>query len=399
MATAPTPRLLSLDAYRGLIMVALAFQGFGLLGTAQRHLGQQPDAPVWQWISFQFEHVPWVGCSLWDLIQPSFMFMVGVSMPYSYASRRERGDSNLSLWLHVLRRSLVLVFLGIFLISNGGKTTNWFLTNVLTQIGLAYPFVFLFWQRRWFWQLLGIVGITLLTLGLYLSDPQVGVDLETGNPAVGISAEWAQAHLTDVPPAWHKNANAGHALELVILNTLPRKEAFMYNEGGYATVNFLPSMIGMILGLMAGEWLRGTRPKWQQFLGLVLAGGVCLGLGQALIALGIPSIKRIWSPSWALDSAGRCLLILAGLFALIDWTGWQHWSYPLLVVGRNSIAVYCMSMMLKPWVAQTWTTHFGPNVFMWAGDLWQPTVRAVMIGSMFWLIAFWMDRQRIYVRI
>src|SRR5688500_3324846 len=72
--TAPAEdRLHSLDAYRGLIMVTLAFVGFGLAETAKNHLKDNPDSPLWQNVEYQFSHVEWLGCSYWDLIQPSFM--------------------------------------------------------------------------------------------------------------------------------------------------------------------------------------------------------------------------------------------------------------------------------------------------------------------------------------
>src|SRR5688572_23596535 len=86
-------RLLSLDVYRGLIMITLAFNGFGLAATARNHLAQQPSSPVWQTVFHHFEHVEWAGCGYWDLIQPSFMFMVGVAMAFSYAKRQQQGAS------------------------------------------------------------------------------------------------------------------------------------------------------------------------------------------------------------------------------------------------------------------------------------------------------------------
>src|SRR5256714_3831399 len=132
-------RLLSLDAYRGLIMVTLAFTGFGLAETAHRHIeaGVAPD--FWGAVYYQFEHAQWVGCGYWDLIQPSFMFMVGAAMAFSCANRRQRGQSQARLLGHAVWRSAVLVLLGIFLISNGARATNWSLMNVLSQIGLGYP--------------------------------------------------------------------------------------------------------------------------------------------------------------------------------------------------------------------------------------------------------------------
>src|SRR5262249_1167598 len=118
-------RLVSLDVYRGLIMITLAFAGFGLAATARLHLQQEPDSEVWQIVYQNFEHGEWVGCGYWDLIQPSFMFMVGVAMAFSYARRKEQGATWGQNFRHALVRSVVLIFLGIFLISNNQRHTDW----------------------------------------------------------------------------------------------------------------------------------------------------------------------------------------------------------------------------------------------------------------------------------
>src|SRR4051812_31918849 len=104
-------RLLSLDAYRGFIMLLMASAGLALSGVAKAY----PDNKFLAFIGPQTDHADWVGCTLWDLIQPSFMFMVGVAMPLSLAGRRARGDSVLNLTLHALLRAVLLVLLSIFL--------------------------------------------------------------------------------------------------------------------------------------------------------------------------------------------------------------------------------------------------------------------------------------------
>src|SRR5262245_58227032 len=124
-------RLTSLDAYRGFIMLAMASSGFAIPQVA----AQFPDSGIWQFLAFQFEHVAWTGCSFWDLIQPSFMFMVGVAMPFSHASRVAKGDTASQIRTHVVLRALVLIALGIFLSSNRSNSTNFTFVNVLTQIG------------------------------------------------------------------------------------------------------------------------------------------------------------------------------------------------------------------------------------------------------------------------
>src|SRR5687768_625405 len=400
-AAAPTPpgRLQSLDVYRGLIMVALAFNGFGLAATAGNHLKSTPDSAFWQAVGHQFEHVEWIGCTFWDLIQPSFMFMVRASMAYSYVNRQRQGHSWARMFGHACRRGLILILLGIFLISNSARSTNWLLTNVLTQIGLGYPFLFLLWRRTFRTHVMVAIALLLGAWALYAFYPHAGVDLAKGAPEVGVSAKWAQAHLADVGPAWHKNANVGHALDTWLLNLLPRREPFVFNVGGYHTLNALASLATMLFGLMCGELLRSDRAPRRKLLTLVAAGFGGLALGAIWHWLGCPLVKRIWTPSWALYSTGWCCLILAALYAIVDLRQWRTWAFPLVVVGMNSIAIYCMGMLLKGWTAKTLQTHLGPDVFKVFGADNVPFVQATTIGLIFWLVCWWMYRRKIFLRI
>ena len=150
-------RLVSLDAYRGAIMLFMASGGLALPAVA-RHF---PDSPIWRFLGFNTDHVPWVGCSLWDLIQPSFMFMVGVAMPYSIASRRVRGDSETKIFAHVLYRAVFLVLLAIFLTSNWSKQTDFVFTNVLAQIGLGYALLYFLLGRGLTVQLAALASILI----------------------------------------------------------------------------------------------------------------------------------------------------------------------------------------------------------------------------------------------
>ena len=393
-------RLLSLDAYRGLIMVSLAFEGFGLRQTAENHLAADPDSSVWQAIYYQFSHVPWTGCGYWDLIQPSFMFMVGVSMAYSYAKRSKLGHAYGKMLRHALSRSVILILLGIFLISDSGPSTSWSLMNVLTQIGLGYTFLFLFWGRRLRSQSLGAALILTLTWMLYVLYPAASVDPAVGSPEFGLEQEWAQQHLAEVSPAWHKNANVGHAVDSWLLNRLPRQEPFVYNEGGYQTINFIPSLATMLFGLMVGELLRSRRSAQAKLKALLTAGILGLIAGLILDWTGLcPLIKRIWTPSWVIFSTGWCCLILGGLYALIDLANIRRWTFPLLVVGTNSIAIYCMRMLLAGWAAATFQTHLGQNIFQLWGAANEPALESLMVGLTFWLTCWWMYRRRIFLRV
>jgi heparan-alpha-glucosaminide N-acetyltransferase len=402
-------RLVSLDVYRGLIMITLAFNGFGLAATARNHLQQDPQSETWATVFHHFEHVEWTGCGYWDLIQPSFMFMVGVAMPFSYARRRQQGASQPRMLAHAVLRSLVLIFLGIFLISNFSRSTDWSLMNVLTQIGLGYTFLFLLRGRSLGTQLLCAAALLIGTWLLYVAWPGTGVDPATGNNSEGIqvvSKEWAQKHLQGISPAWHKNANAGHFIDRTLLNLLPQKEPFQFNRGGYQTINFLPSLATMLFGLLCGELLRSNRGGGVKIAILLLAGILGLSAGYLLDWAGIcPLIKRIWTPSWALFSTGWCCLILGSLFAVVDALKLRFWTFPLVVVGVNSIAIYCMGQLLKPWTERTLQIHLGQDVFSrvtaWLGlDAgFRPMVQLTMIGLVFWLICLWMYRQKIFIRI
>ena len=395
----PAGRLQALDAYRGLIMVSLAFNGFGLAATARNHLEGESGSGFWRVVSAQFSHVQWVGCGYWDMIQPSFMFMVGVSMAFSYVKRRSAGHPWGRMFGHAAWRAAVLIVLGIFLISDSRKVTEWSLTNVLTQIGLGYPFLFLLWGRSPRFHALTAAALLLGTWMLYTFYPAAGLDPASGAPGVGVSSMWAQQHLARIGPAWHKNANVGYAIDTWLLNLLPRREPFAFNFGGYPSINFIPSLATMLFGLMAGELLRSSRTPRRKLLLLVAAGFAGLALGGLWSWFGCPLIKRLWTPSWALFSTGWCILILVAFYAVLDVWKWRSWSFPLLVVGMNSIAIYCMGMLLRGWTARTFQIHFGGDVFNLLGTANAPFVHYTLVGMIFWLICWWMYRRRIFLRI
>src|SRR5262249_48072223 len=160
-------------------------------------------------------------------------------------------------------------------------------------------------------------------------------------------------------------------------------------------INFLPSLATMLFGLMCGELLRSSRSKGSKLLLLLAAGLAGLLAGYVLNLTGIcPLVKRIWTPSWALFSTGWCCLILGMLYAIVDVLGFKRWAWPLVVVGVNSIAIYCMGMLLRRWAPNMLKTHLGPDVFTPTGwELYEPLLRCTAIGLVFWLICLWMYRQ------
>jgi predicted acyltransferase len=420
-APAKPARLTSLDAYRGFIMLAMVSAGLYLWKVAPLY----PDNWLWQVVGYQTNHVAWTGCAFWDLIQPAFMFMVGVALPYSFASRQARGDSYRKMFTHAAVRAFVLIALGVFLTSNGARQTDFLFTNVLCQIGLGYLFVFLLVNRGWALQLLTAVLVLAGYWYLFFQHP-------LPPPNFNYAAVHAEGEtFSGVYAHWNKNANFAAVADLHLLNWFPRPKPFEFNEGGYQTLNFVPSLATMIFGLMAGEFLRRRTEGKIKFRVLLGAGVIGLVFGLLLDytiwpswlaarldwltrvegsdAIGLfhvcPIVKRIWSPSWAVFSTGWALVMLAAFYWAIDLKGYRRWAFPLVVVGMNSITMYCMAQLMKRWVRETLETHLGQNIFhKWTfGSVviyphydiaWSAAVLAVL-----WLICLWLYRQKIFVRI
>ena len=378
-----TTRLASLDAYRGFVMLALAF-------TSPNWGWQEPIAeahPALRPLAEQFDHAAWRGLTLWDMIQPSFMFMVGVSLAYSLAARKRCGDSAWRIRLHAARRAIALVALGVFLRSLGQDRTNWTLEDVVTQIGLGYlPLVWLSGLGK----AARMAASVVLLAGVWIlfeswPSPQ-------GDPAV--------AGDSGARAAWAEGAGPGRALDRWLLNLPPREAPFLENPGHYYTLNFVPSIATMLLGSLAGDLLKSGRDGVSTLGQLTVAGVALIVVGVALDATGIcPMVKRLWTPSFAAASGGLCLLALAAFFGVIDVVGYRTWAWPAEVVGRNPLAMYVMTWTLSASVLANLQTHLGRGVFRVLGDAYAPLLGNLVAGTALWLVCYWMDRQRLYVRL
>jgi heparan-alpha-glucosaminide N-acetyltransferase len=390
----PLPnRVASVDAYRGAVMFLMMAEVLRLSRVAKAF----PDSPTWQALSFHQSHVDWGGCSVHDMIQPSFSFLVGVALPFSMASRARRGESTTRSILHAAWRALILIALGIFLRSGGRKMTNFTFEDTLTQIGLGYLPLFLIGMARpWVrWVALGVVLVGYW--GAFAAYPVAGPDYDY--QAVGVSADWKH-HATGLAAHWNKNANLASHFDRWFLNRFPRESPFTHNGGGYATLSFIPTLATMLLGLIAGGWLKGQGGAGGKLGRMLLAAVVCVAAGLALDRYGIcPIVKRIWTPSWVLFSGGICFATLAVLYAVIDLTGFAGWTYPLRVIGRNSIAAYVMAHLLDSFLIGSFKTHLGGDVFKSFGTTYEPIVSGIAILATYWLILFWMDRRKIYLRV
>ncbi len=391
--SAPTPpRVASIDAYRGLVMLLMASEGLGITKVAKSFV----DSGFWQFLSYQVDHVQWIGCSLWDLIQPSFTFLVGVALPYSIASRAAKGESRGTMLRHAIVRSLALVFLGILLRSDGKNQTNFTFEDTLTQIGLGYTFCFLLAfkpARMQFGAALGILAAYWLAFLLYPL-PTAGFYYAS----VGVPADWQ--HLQGLSAHWDKNVNLAAGFDHWFMNLLPREEPFAFNSGGYQTLSFIPTLGTMIFGLMAGGLLKSGLDAKEKMRVLVLAGIAGLVVGQLIGLTGIcPIVKRIWTPSWTIFSAGWCCMIMAALYWILDVRQKTRWAFPLVVVGMNSIAMYVIAHIFPEMIGRTLKTHLGHNVFERIGGVYAPILESAALLFVMWLIVYWMYRRKLFLKI
>jgi len=346
-----------------------------------------PASTWWAIVAFNTTHVPWQGCSLHDLIQPAFSFLVGAALPFSIASRQAKGQSFRRLLAHAAWRSVVLILLGIFLRSLERHQTYWTFDDTLTQIGLGYTFLFLIAFLPWRAQAAVFVAILIgfwAAFVLYPAPPpDAGLQYQSG----------LLAH-------FNKNANVSWAFDVWFLNLFPRESPFRYNSCGWSTLSFIPTLATMMLGLWAGEWLRTPRAAADKLKGLLAAAAVLTIAGLLLQWLQIcPIVKRIWTSAYTLYSGGLVVGILAALYGVIEIKGWRRWAFPLLVVGANSIAVYVMSWTMEGFVREALLRHLGHAPFLVLGPPFEPVLQGAAVVLVFWLVLLWMYRRGIFVRI
>jgi predicted acyltransferase len=298
---------------------------------------------------------------------------------------------------HAIRRSLILVFLGIFLRSMGSPSTYWTFEDTLTQIGLGYTFLFLlaFASRRV--QVGVFVAILVGFWAAFALYPAPPADFNYA--AVGVPEGWPHRY-TGFLAHFNKNSNLSWAFDTWFLNLFPRQSPFLFNEGGWSTLSFIPTLATMMLGTWAGTWLKSGETPQRKLRGLVLWGVGLTLVGLVLQWLHVcPIVKRIWTSSYTLYSGGLILLILAGFYAVIELRGWVRWAFPLTVIGANSIAIYVMSWTMEHFVSEALVRHLGTAPFLVLGAPFEPVLRGIGVLLVFWSILYWMFKKRIFIKI
>lgn len=351
---AAAQRLLSLDAFRGFVMLWIV--GGGTLVKSFREI----DANwLTDWLVYQLEHSDWIGLRFYDLIWPGFMLMTGMSLPFSYRSRLRRGASHREILRHVAWRCTILFLLGSLRESIHLKQPFLIeLSSALQPIAIAYFCAFLL--VRW----------------------------EVRAQAAVASAIWAgyAALLAFVPPASYERGN--NLVLLVDLATLGRA----LPEGWGTVLSTVPTISTTILGLILGRVLMSPATGSRKALILAAVGAACFGAGWALSPV-IPIIMKLWTTSYGLASTGAACLMFAAFYWLIDVRGCQRWTLPLVVIGRNALAAY-LGQTLVPLRSHVAIFTQAPAAAL---GTWGPAFGNAVYLAVEWLILYWMYKRKIFL--
>jgi predicted acyltransferase len=358
-------RVLSIDALRG-------FDMFWIIGggTVFESLVEAWKHPVTQTIRHQLDHVKWEGFHFEDLIFPLFVFLVGVVLPFSISRRVERGQSRAAIHLHVVKRTAVLILIG--LVMNGLLDFNWpqmRWPGVLQRIALCYFFAaLLVINTRWRMQAI-VAGVVLL---LY----------------------WAVTMLIPVPGFSAGDLTPEGCLSSYIDQHLIHGKLYYGYGDNEGIISTLPAVCTALLGALAGHWLRSNRAGSRKAAGLALAGVVCLIAGY-LWGMVFPIIKILWTSSYVLFAGGWSLLLLALFYWVVDVKGYKKWAFFFVVIGTNAITIYFLEGFIGfGGIARL----FLAGVAEHAGVV-KPLVLplgALMTG---WLLLWFLYRRRVFFKI
>ena len=352
--TASTGRFLPLDALRGLIMILLVSDGFGLRALMNH--------PVFHGLARHFDHVEWEGAVFYDLIAPAFLFMVGMAMPYALGYRTEHGATFRQNLRHVTMRSLRLMLFSQVLISIQSNRLHFQMHNILTHIAVAYFVCFLIMQLRFRQQVLAGAALLLLHTSLFFLFPGPdGPFTKTGN----IGAVWDRALMG-------------------------------YNYASWTTnLNMISTTVSALFGVWAGNLLRGSRPRAEQMKILAVAMVAGFASGLALSPF-VPIIRRIWTASLALYSVGWVLLMFLALYFIIEVAGWRKVAFPLVVAGANAVFLYSLEMLLRGWFTKAVGVFTGNFRFLGA---FGPVAQSCAVLFVMWCLCYWLYRRRIFLRL
>lgn len=354
-------RILSIDFFRGLIMFILVSG----INTLFNGLVEQGDGgSVIALINKHFNHGEWFEIYFWDLIQPFFMFIVGVSMPFSFAKRIAKGDTRKNVFFHALKRSFWLLVLGFML---GATDKTFYLTNILPQLSFVYIIAFLLMQTNIKCQLAVSFALILISDLLYHFWPVAGFNLPY------------------VP-----DHNFGSWFDMVTVGHL--------HPYHWVTFNAIPTCAHIIWGVCIGKLLMTNWSQKKKLLIMASTGffGVVAGY---ILSLYIPMIERISTSSFVIFSGGWCLLAMAFSYLLVDILNFKKFAQFFAIVGMNPIFIYLFAMLGGRKLLSRMARPFTYRLFSWSNDIVINMVTITIVAAMVWYISYFLYKRKIFIKL
>ena len=358
-------RLFSLDVFRGLTMFLLVAEAAGFHHNFSELV---KNNGFFSTLAEQLHHHPWNGLRFWDLIQPFFMFIVGVAMPFSLRKRLAKGTRQ-TVTRHILRRCFLLFAFGVLLHCVYSHALVWELWNVLVQLAFTILIAYAIMNYSHKTQIAVSIGLLILTEVLY----------RVYNPA----------------DPFNQGASFGSFTDMILMGKV--------NDGYWVTINFIPTAAHTIWGVICGQILLSNSSASEKLRPFIIWGITLLVVGYALDFANItPIVKRIATSSFTLASGGWAILVLALFYWWIDVKGnHKKWLRIFSVVGTNSIFIY----LLAETVGVQWFRGFGK---IFTEGLLSPlgipenvimVINALFVLFMFWYITYFLDKKKVYFKV
>jgi predicted acyltransferase len=324
-STTTAPRLTSLDAFRGFIIAGM------ILVT---------DPGTYSAVYKPLLHAQWENPTPTDMIFPSFLVIVGIAIPLSFASHLRRGKTRKEIFGHIIKRSVLLFLLGLIL--NGFPDYNLHtlrIPGVLQRIALCY-----------------LAGSTLYLAATNTDNTQRHRrgTIITVTLAALLAIYWALLKFVPVPGfgpgRLDSLGNLGAYIDRAIFGIqhlwpyglTPGHGVTFDPEGLLST---LPAIATLLIGVLAGDWLQTNRTPHKKALILAIAGACLIFIGL-ILSPSMPLIKKIWTSTFAIYSGGVALLTFSVFYFILDVKRWRRWSTPLLVLGTNAILAFALSNII-----------------------------------------------------
>ena len=362
----PAPgRVTSVDFFRGFTMFLLAGEATELY----EHFMNVNCGAV-QFIGNQLHHHEWHGLHFWDLIQPFFMFIVGVAIPFAVANRKRKGESTKTITRHAFKRLLLLLFFGwgLYFVDAGHLVFRF--QNVLAQLSVTYIVAFLLRDKSFRFQISFTVIILLL------------IDLAYRFfPVEGFNHPWINFENLG---AWFNNKIEG-----------------VDKASEWATLNFVSTTAHTVWGVLCGKLLMSEKPAGKKIQTLLIASASCLVIGYSLDLLNItPIIKKIATSSFVFASGGWAILVLTFCYWLIDVKKlFTRGSGFFIIVGMNSIFIYLFfSAGGAGWLTRI-VDPFSRLLFSWTGRLTAEIITSIGVWAAMWYLCYWLYKNKFFIKI